>query len=103
MKTIVRLKKKISRRSVLGETGLLNFMLHLLPPPGERIIIVINWPGLILLYNKGKRKIKYCVTARSKLRLKQVYGSTTSGLLPPYFLNVPKNTNHFFELFKQNP
>lgn len=103
MKTIVRLKKKILRHSGPEETGLTIFMLHLLPPPGERIIIMIKWPGLRLLYNKGKRKINYCVNARSKFRFKQVYGSTTSGLLPPYFLFDPRITNHFFELSKQNP
>lgn len=75
-----------------NDFDLIGYMSHLLPLEAMRIIEVIKVKPNVLMPSKSKRKNKYGVSTSSKFKIKQVYGTFSSGLLPP---QVQPETNNY--------
>lgn len=83
MKSINRLTKTNYSVADYNNYDLMGYMPHLLLLEAVRIIEVIKVKPNVLMPAKAKKKTKYGVSTASRFRIKQVYGTFSSGLLPP--------------------
>lgn len=97
-----RLKKIFHSRFGQNDHSLISYVPHLLPLEAERIIEVIKVKPNVLIPVKAKKKNKYGVSTTSKFKIKQVYGTFSSGLLPPPVPTLLKIRNFFLELLNQH-
>lgn len=95
MKAINWLINQALRNSGKEEYYLKNIMSPIPSPIITQMKIVVG-RIMVAIFTKGKRKSGYPVSTSSKFNPKQVYGTVTSGLLPPHFMIARKTMTLFF-------